>query len=86
MLKAADLTVINTMATSIKEVDRAVKALADASLTLKKFEAALVVKGISKKVADATGVSLMDLIGSIDKVGDRARAYSVKVSTIKEMV
>lgn len=83
---AADLNAITTMNTSTKEVDRAAKALADASLTLKKFEAAMGVKGVTKKVEEATGMNLDTIIEMIDKCSEKVRAYSIKVSTIKEMV
>ena len=72
------------METSVKEIDKAYKALMDTTLLLRKFEAALSVKKIKNKVNEETGIDIDVLIDQVDKVADKMITYSIKLSAIKE--
>lgn len=81
---AVELTELLNMNMSLKELDKVVKLLNDSSLILKKFEAALKTKGLNKKIDEATGVILVDLIDKVDKTAQNMQSYSIKVSAVKE--
>jgi len=81
---AAELSELNNMNTSNKEIDKSVKMLNEAMMTLKKYEAALDARGIKKKVNDATKVDIARLVDKVQKTLNDVQNYSVKIVSVKE--
>ncbi len=81
---AADAKDVFGMETSIKEIDKAYRALVDATMILRKFEAALEAKKIKGKVDEATNIAIEALIEQVDKAADKVVSYSIKLNMLKE--
>lgn len=81
---AVDAKDVFGMETSIKEIDKAYRALVDATMILRKFEAALEAKKIKGKVDEATNIAIESLIEQVDKAADKVVSYSIKLNMLKE--
>ena len=75
---------INNIKPSMKDVDKAYQKISDSILLLKKFQSALKVNRLNKKVLEEVKVDIETLIARAEKLQNNVADYSAKIIHIKE--